>query len=431
MTPATFEQVESREAVSRETVSPFALPPTAAALDAACARLRDAARATLAPSRIADAIARVVALWRDRNYRRRIDAVARIASGAGFSIPLMNESLDALLRPFTPHALQAIASRAARRETTNQFGLLGFIMAGNVAGAGLHEVAIALISGAAMLIKTASNEPIFFAEFVRTLAETDPEIGARIAVFTWPRGRSDLTSTIVAGCDRIVAYGDDATIESLQSPKLIGFGSRVSGAVIFADSIAPSMLDHQLDLLARDVVYFEQLGCLSPHHVFVLTENFAVAHDFAKRISAAVERLCKSMPPARIPLIDAAKVFSVRENARWRALAGDRIALFEGPGLQSTTIFDPAASFSVSPGFRTIFVSAVRDLSEVRERLAPVKGLIEAFGLCGNQSVSANFHALANELDISYVAQFGEMQSPPLDWRHGGGAFLDVMIGPR
>jgi hypothetical protein len=25
----------------------------------------------------------------------------------------------------------------------------------------------------------------------------------------------------------------------------------------------------------------------------------------------------------------------------------------------------------------------------------------------------------------------GEMQSPPLDWRHGGGAFLDLMVKRR
>ena len=114
-------------------------------------------------------------------------------------------------------------------------------MAGNVAGAGMHEVAIALIAGASLLIKTASTEPIFFTEFARTLAEIDPEVGSRITVLNWSRERGDLTAMITEKCDRVVAYGDDATISSLaHGGKLIGFGSRVSGAVDTPRTLAPS-----------------------------------------------------------------------------------------------------------------------------------------------------------------------------------------------
>jgi hypothetical protein len=34
-------------------------------------------------------------------------------------------------------------------------------------------------------------------------------------------------------------------------------------------------------------------------------------------------------------------------------------------------------------------------------------------------------------LGIPYLCAPGEMQSPPLDWRHSGGGFLDLMVGPR
>jgi hypothetical protein len=343
----------------------------------------------------------------------------------------MNDSIDALMQPFTSKALAALASRVNRRGTRNPADLLGFIMAGNVAGAGLHEVAIALVTGATLFLKTASNEPIFFSEFAGTLAEIDSEVASRIAIFTWQRDHADLTSVFTAKCDRIVAYGDDNTIASLGGPKLIGFGSRVSGAVVGASVAAAPELDDRVDLLARDIAYFEQLGCLSPHHIFMVTPHSEIAGNFARRFSTALERLSKSMPPARIPLADAAKIVSIRENARWRRLAGDQIELFEGPRLEWTTIYDPAASFAVSPGFRTIVVSAVRDLDDLRERLAPAMGLIEALAFSGNQSESEEFRAIVADLDVPYVARFGEMQSPPLEWRHGGRAFLDAITGAR
>src|ERR1700691_3041908 len=212
--------------------------------------------------RIADALASTFALWRDRNYARRRDAIAAIAHSAGYSVAMLENSIDALLKPFTSEALKAMAGTVAR-STVVRPKTVGFIAAGNVAGAGIHEVAIALICGARVTIKTASAEPVFFAEFACTLAEIDGDVGARIEVVHWNRARTDLTAALIANCERVLAYGDDATIESLHRPNVIGFGSRVSAALIAGNAIIPSRIDEVADMLARDAVLFEQLGCLS------------------------------------------------------------------------------------------------------------------------------------------------------------------------
>src|SRR5713101_9936080 len=183
----------------------------------AVARLREAQSVAHDPSRAADVFSRAVALWRDRNYQRRRDAIAQIARQAGYSVALLDESLDALLKPFSHAALSSLAEKVSRAGRTDRPSVLGFIMAGNVTGAGLHEIAIGLVAGAGMLIKTASTEPVFFDQFARTLAELDRETAARVAVFNWSRAREDLSATMAANCDRVVAYGDDATIESLRN----------------------------------------------------------------------------------------------------------------------------------------------------------------------------------------------------------------------
>ena len=384
----------------------------------------------LEASRIADALARACGLWRDRDYARRRDAIAAIAHSAGYSVAMLDNSIDALLKPFTSDALKLAAGTAARPTAPSRLDTpktVGFIAAGNVAGAGIHEIAIALIAGARVVIKTASAEPIFFAEFARTLGEIDCDAGARIEVRNWSRDRTDLTAAFVENCDLVVAYGDDATIESLRRPNLIGFGSRVSGALIAPDGIEPSRIDEIADLLARDVALFEQLGCLSLHQVFVVSRYGRAARELAIRMSRALERLSASMPPARIPLHDAASIRGVRERARWRAIAGEPVELFEGHGIEWTLILEPRAnSFKVSPGFRTVHVTAVRDLAEFRACIAPVSGRIEAMAVYGE-----GCEIEARAIGIPYVCAPGEMQSPPLDWRHGGGSFLDRMAGTR
>jgi hypothetical protein len=373
--------------------------------------------------RMADALARVFELWRDRNYARRRDAIAVIADSAGYSVAMLENSIDALLKPFTSDALKAMAARVSGNSGSHKPKTVGFIVAGNVAGAGIYEIAIALIAGARVLIKTASAEPIFFAEFARTLAEVDRDAGERIEVLNWSRARLDLTEELIAKCECVVAYGDDATIESLRKrSNVIGFGSRVSAALIDA-----SRIDHVAESLARDVALFEQLGCLSLHHVFVVSPDGRGARDLAIGMSSALERLAVSMPSARIPVRDAAEIRGVRERARWRAIAGEPVELFEGRALEWTVVFEARPdSFRVSPGFRTVHLTALRDLAEFRDCVGNMSGRIEAMAVAGN-----GCEIEARAMGIPYVCGPGEMQSPPLDWRHGGGGFLDMMVGPR
>ena len=273
----------------------------------------------------------------------------------------------------------------------------------------------------------ASAEQIFFAEFARTLAEIDRDCGARIVVRHWSRERSDLTAALLEDCDLVVAYGDDGTIESLHRRNVIGFGSRVSGALVALDGLAPSRIDEVAGLFARDVVLFEQLGCLSPHHVFVVSPDGRAARELAIRMAAALDALGKSMPPARIPLRDGCAIRAVRERARWRQIAGEPVELFEGRGLEWTLIFEPRAdSFRISPGFRTVHISAVRDLAEFRACVASVSGRIEGMAVAGEDC-----EIEARAMGIPYVCAPGEMQSPPLDWRHNGGVFFQRMVGSR
>jgi hypothetical protein len=124
---------------------------------------------------------------------------------------------------------------------------------------------------------------------------------------------------------------------------------------------------------------------------------------------------------------DAAEISGVRERARWRAISGEPVELFEGHRLDWTVVLEAKAdSFKISPGFRTVYVTAVRDLEEFRKCIRNMSGRIEAMAVAGD-----GCEIEARAMRIPYVGAPGEMQSPPLDWRHGGGRFLDMMAGPR
>jgi hypothetical protein len=383
--------------------------------------------------RMADVVGRAFELWRDRDYPRRRVAIGEIVRAAGFSVAMLEASIDALLKPFTRHALIAMAAHVSMISNPNRPKTMGFIAAGNIAGAGIHEIAIALIAGAGVVIKTASAEPIFIAEFARTIGEVDKDAGRRVEALRWGRERADLTAALVASCDLVVAYGDDATIETLRRPNVVGFGSRVSAAIVATEAIGDSEVEQIAKLLAHDVALFEQLGCLSPHQIFVLCFDDSPAHEFAVRMANALETISNSMPPALLPIRDAAEIRMVRERTRWRAIAGEPIELFESRGFEWTAVLErhPEMSepFKISPGFRTVHMTAVHDLAELRRCLAGMTGRIEAMAVAGDES--GEIRSAITQMRIPYVCAPGEMQSPPLEWAHGGGAFFDAILGER
>ena len=415
--------------------------------------MRSAERCTC--DRTAAALGHTAERWRAREFARRRETVAGLASALGMTPALLDESLDALLEPVTAAALKSVAANLPRTDR-----LFGFLMPGNVPGAGIHEVCAALLAGAGLIIKSASSEPLFFANFMRTLAEVDATVAARLAVVNFGRGDDAAMRGLWAACDGgVVAYGDDASIAALSAAAggarpLAGFGSRLSGALVVPGA-SPSAAE-AADGLARDVTLFEQRGCLSPHHVFVVGDA-SEARGFAARLARALERLARRLPaPARLPLDAAAAIRALRERARWRALAqrpagasGHDVALWEGervipapgetPGagmtesmtksMTWTLIYDGTADFSATPGYRTVFVSALKSADELGERLGAAAGRLEAFALSAPPHVSDRLDAGLRRLGVTYVCEPGRMQSPPLDWLHGGGAMLELLRG--
>ncbi len=389
------------------------------------ARLRSAAASPLAPERAAAAVSGACALWSDSSYERRRLAIAQIAANSGLSDALLSESLDALLVPFSEQALKSFAAKVKREPR-----LIGFVMPGNVAGAGLHEFVQALIAGAAVVVKSASSEPFFFAQFARTIAEIDPEIAARVCVLTFGREQSELTRALQDNCDEMVVFGDDQTVDLLsRGGSVIGFGSRVSGALLSREAVAPAAIDSVGDALARDITLFEQRGCLSPHHIFVECAIPAEAHRLAARLALSLDELARKLPPPRaIDLGAAAAIRATRESARWRKLGGAAVDLWEGRRFAWSVVYDATTAFRVSPLYRTIFVTAVADFADFSTRLEAVSGRLEAFAVADPADRLDDERAWLAEAGVSYLAAPGMMQSPPFEWPHGNGAFLSRLV---
>jgi Acyl-CoA reductase (LuxC)/Acyl-protein synthetase, LuxE len=388
--------------------------------------LRVQARGKLAPQRIAAALADACKRWRDPAFSARAATLDTVAASTGQSRTLLDASLDALLAGFTADAILELAGRLGARDR-----LIGFIMPGNVIGAGLHELVQALIGGAAVMVKASSLEPLFFAQFQRTLDAIDARVAARMDVAVWDRSDRESTIAMAEACDRVVAFGDDdsiAAIGAIAGAKLVDFGSRTSGALLSRESIAGAHAQGLAAALARDVSLFDQRGCLSLHHIFVEAPDIRDAREFAAALADAMAALARPMPPAASrPIAELSAARAAREDARWRRIGGAPLELFEGENLAWTVIFDSQADFQISPLCRTVYVSTLRDQSDLCGRLHLATGALEGFAIADPANRLSDSSAALRQMGVSYLCAPGSLQSPPPSWEHGRGRFLRLV----
>jgi len=93
-----------------------------------------------------------------------------------------------------------------------------------------------------------------------------------------------------------------------------------------------------------------------------------------------------------------------------------------------TVVYEADPRFQISCLNRFIYVKEVKDLTEALQGADQVKGKVSSVGLAAPEHKA---QALAVELarwGVSRICPLGEMQNPPLAWRHDGRPALGDLV---
>jgi hypothetical protein len=175
-----------------------------------------------------------------------------------------------------------------------------------------------------------------------------------------------------------------------------------------------------LTAVARDVVAFDQLGCLSPQFYLVAGD----ARSFARDLAALFVREAPNWPPLRLATHDAVRLREFRDVHELRAVCGDGTAVWgSAEGLAWTVVFDPRPEFASTPLLRSVIVKPESEgaLDQLRQ-IAPFLSTIAV------HPYTEEGLTLAVRLGAQRVCRAGAMQNPDWLWHHDGwpslGAFL-------
>ena len=371
----------------------------------------------------------------------------------GFSNATLQKGLDNLFRQFTPdnfHALLAQelgdAQRLDRfiengsREKSNRMALaigpefLVHIAAGNLPNPAVMSMVLGLLARSAQFVKCASGSAFLPRLFAHSLYDADPKLGACLEIAEWHGGNAGWKTALFAEADCVTATGSDETLAAIRArlpvkTRFLGYGHRVSFGFVAHEVLSGFYARQIVSRAADDVVAWNQLGCLSPHVIYVQTGGEVSPEKFAERLADELEQREQTEPRGELPAEHAATIASRRGIYEVRAAHAP-----ETTQIGAARIRRRGRSFSrLSPV--SIVVPEPVHLCEAgagsgggaakrRNRARP--------GLDGRpRRAGTQMEELATQLarwGVTRVCPLGQMQNPPLTWRHDGRPALGDLV---
>lgn len=403
--------------------------------------LRDGAFQLAAASddAVLDGLAAALELWRgETGFAAR--AARALAAESGQSEAMLRFGLDRLVAAHPREALKrwltdarveaARLAAAAHPEgeppalvTLRGPTVVAQILAGNVAGLAIPAALEALLARSAVLVKPASGDPVTAVLWLESLRRAAPLLAGAVAVEPWTGGDRATERQVFDSVDYVVASGGQAMAASLgrrlHTPHVI-YGPRISvGVVGMGWMQAP---DAWWEEATREIVLWDQAGCLSPRIVFVAGDP----RRFAARLAEALAGW-EARWPARPRTPEEASVIH-QFRAPYEMAAPTSAGCVSPDDTAWTVVWDEDPTLDAGPPERVVRVAHRPSRRAMKELLERNRGLVQGVGLAHLARNELDWKRAAAAAEVPRIVPLTSIQDPPAGWRADGRSGLAGLL---
>jgi hypothetical protein len=416
-------------------------------------RNRERFLAQRSTSHIVGAIAEIARAWLapGNPFRRR--ALELGPAATGFSQATLASGLDGFFGSLTQESLHALVvqdlghierldglsasehdRRAACAAMARGPDLLVHITGGVLPIPAFTSLVLGLLARSAQFLKCATGTALLPRLLAHSLYEAEPKLGACLEIVEWKGGTEALEAALFAEADCITAMGEDATLAAIRQrvprhARFLGYGHRVSFGYVAKG--APAGLNRRgvAAEAAQDVVAWNQLGCLSPHLFYVEMGGSVSPMDFAEALADELSACERTHPRGPLPPDAAAAIATRRAFYEVRAAHSYDTRQWCSPGSTAwTVVFENDPKFQASCLNRFVYVKPVPDLEHALQGADAVRGRVSTVGLAAPEQRAGALAAELARWGVTRVCRVGQMQAPPLTWRHDGRPALGDLV---
>jgi hypothetical protein len=301
------------------------------------------------------------------------------------------------------------------------------IAAGNLPNPTLMSIIFGLLTRSAQFVKCASGASFLPRLFAHSIYEADPKLGACLEIAEWRGGNADLENVLFAEADCVTAAGSDETLAVVRAQlpvktRFLGYGHHVSFGFVAHEVLYGSRGGKIVAAAADDVVAWNQLGCLSPHVIYVQLGGEMSPEHFAQLLAEELEKREATEPRGELPAEHAAAISSRRGIYEVRAAHSPETTRHWGSKDSTawTVVYEADARFQLSCLNRFIYVKGVADLKTALENADCVRGKVSTVGIAAPEEKTNEIATQLARWGVTRVCPLGQMQNPPLNWRHDG-----------
>ncbi len=308
------------------------------------------------------------------------------------------------------------------------------IAAGNIPNPTLMSLVLGLLTRSAQFVKCGSGASFLPRLFAHSLYDADHKLGACLEVAEWRGGQTVLENELFAAADCVTATGSDETLASIRArlptwTRFLGHGHRVSFGYVTAEALFGHGAKKVLGAAAADAAAWNQLGCLSPHVIYVQRGGDCAPEHFAQLLAEEMERRELIEPRGEVSIEVAAGIASRRGIYEIRAAHSPETQLWQSKQSTAwTVVYEADARFAVSCLHRIIYVKAVADLQSLLQNVDAVRGKVSTLGLAACEEETREITTTLARWGVTRVCPLGQMQNPPLTWRHDGRPTLGDLV---
>jgi hypothetical protein len=398
-------------------------------------------------------ISETAANWLESEYPFRHLALTQGPQATGFSAATIASGLDAFFRQVTAENLRALLVQelghgqrldelcATKEETADQCAsrvqgpeFLAHITGGVIPNPVILDIILGLLLRSAQFVKCARNTSFLPRLFAHSLYDADSKLGACLEIAEWAGGTAHLEEALFKETDCVTAMGSDETLVKIRHrlpprTRFLGYGHRVSFGYVAHEALSGFNPKKVVARAAADVVAWNQLGCLSPHIIYVENGGGMSAEGFAEALAVELARREQIEPRGELPPESAAVIASKRAFYQVRAAhSPDTRHWCSENSTAWTVVFEADPRFQLSCLNRFIYVKGVTKVTEALQNADSVRGKVSTVGLAATEDKAPEIAAALTCWGVTRICPLGQMQNPPLLWRHDGRPSLGDLV---
>jgi hypothetical protein len=290
----------------------------------------------------------------------------------------------------------------------------------------MMNLVLGLLARSAQFVKCASGTSFIPRLFAHSIYEVEPKLGACIEVAEWRGGSAAVEEALFHEAELVTATGSDEALLVIRrrlplAARFLGFGHRASFGYISHEVLTRLNTPRVVARAADDVIAWNQHGCLSPHLFYVELGGHVAGEQFAEMLAAELQRREESAPRGPLDVKAAAVITSRRHAYEMRAAHSNETRLWASPGSTAwTVVYESDARFQASCLDRFVYVKGVADLEDALRGADMLRGKVSTVGLAATESKGMAVAQTLARWGVTRVCPLGQMQNPPLLWRHDG-----------